>query len=92
MTLIDPKAIPYELKRFIKNGVVHLETAVTIQDVNRMPHIEAEPIVKGHFFMVTSDTFMCSHCGKTFEVCDGFHISDITWKFCPACGAKIVKR
>lgn len=89
MTLIDPNAIPYELKRFVKNGVVHLETAVTIQDVNKVPRIEAEPVRKAHFFMVASDAFMCSCCGSTFEVCEGFHISDIAWKYCPKCGAKI---
>lgn len=84
MIMIDPRAIPFSMKSYIKNGVVHLETAVSIQDLRRVPKIDAEPVRSSQLLEVRSGVVLCMTCGTRFKTSSAVE----RFRYCPHCGAK----
>lgn len=87
MIMIDPRAIPFSMKSYIKNGVMHLETAVSIQDLRRVPTVDAEPVRNSRLLTVRDGVVACMSCGTRFKYSSPVEL----FKYCPQCGAKILE-
>lgn len=68
--------------------------AVSVEEINKAPIVEAVPVVHGEWIEEDDDidiVYECSECGKWFVLIDG-NPEENHYNFCPACGADMRKK
>ena len=98
MRLIDADELLEKLKqnlrdyRDVMNDDGVRATLIAVNDVEKAPTIDAEPVVHGHWIRCSDGAelqLICSHCGYEYIEAD----PDCTEEhnYCPHCGAKMDK-
>lgn len=80
MRLIDADALKAELLRMC------FFPAIVKSAIERMPNIDAKPVVHGRWTVCKTNGFLyCSECKDVFI--DADWLQDGKWNYCPNCGA-----
>lgn len=87
MLLVDPRMVPFKLKQYTKDGTIHLETAVSVQDFDTIPRIDAEPVRTGLWMVAHDGAVLCSACGA--KILGNAEQTRERFNYCPHCGAKM---
>lgn len=75
---------------------VHYEPIVYMWEIDNSPTVEAEPVVHAHWFTLDPNKrtgkaykFACSSCERVVIKSRQVSISELGYRFCPHCGAKM---
>lgn len=83
MRLIDADALTEELKEWLKDKELHRGLGTAIEDISRMPTVEAKPIIHAKWVSKIPGSIFgeCSHCN--------YGCGSYSYEYCPHCGARM---
>lgn len=104
--LIDANALLEEIDEEIEvcqpettpsNKFISIGLKTARKDINRMPTVDAQPIIHAHWIMLDKQVGQCSNCGycqKSNGIDKTGHgnIHKLVYKWCAVCGAKMEEK